>query len=281
MSTGRQALLFDALNDKVRVDSFHSLDDHNVAASLMTFFRQLSAGFVYDEHIAPSMKDGSSTLFTAVRERPWPPWGLGARRIGAVCQVHTIAEASFGISPVLTSDEDRTNLGLVIAVYKEALDFITRKQKAEVNYLVIEGAVLADRALRASGFQRTDDAVVTHDGKYHFYRADAAQLAAHLGLQKAGVPNLLAHEIDDQTFERNAYFHLSIATAAGSLVRDWARRELLTAIAGLFHASLPGGVPPTPPTGPAGPAGFGPSIINNPIDRLRGGGGGGNVGGGR
>jgi hypothetical protein len=271
MSTGhRQPLLFDALNDKVRVDSFHSLDDHSVGTSLMTFFRQLNAGFVFDEHIAPSMKGGGSTLFTAVRERPWPPWGLGARRVGAVCQVHSVAEASFGISPVFTSDEDRTNIGLITAVYKEALDFIARKQKAEVNYLVIEGAVLADRALRAAGFKRTDDAVVTHDGKYHFYRADAAQLAAHLGLEKAGMPNLLAHELDDQTFERNAYFHLSIATAAGSLVRDWTRRELLTAIAGLFNASLPGGVPPTPPTGPDG---FGPAILRNPIDRLRGGGG--------
>jgi hypothetical protein len=55
-------------------------------------------------------------------------------------------------------------------------------------------------------------------------------------------------------------------------VRDWARRELLTAIAGLFNVSLPGGVPPTPPTGPSGPAAFGPGFIN-PIDRLRGGGG--------
>ncbi len=241
----RKPRLYDKSNDKVRIDSFKKLDDHHFNAALMTFFRHVEAPFVYHEQIVPAMLDGETTLFAAVRDRAWPPWGLGAKRIGAVCQVNRVGDNRFGISPVHTADADRSNIGLISAVYKEALDHIIHEHKGgEVNYLVIEGSVLADRVLRANGFQCSDDFVYSSEIRYHYYRSEAAQLASRLGLDKVSLPDLLAHEIDDETFHRVNELLLTIQIAAGSIRRDWRMPEILTVIAGIHWESPPAQVPP-------------------------------------
>jgi hypothetical protein len=245
----RRPLMFDKSNDKVRIDCYKKLDDHHFNASLMTFFRQIEAPFVYQEQVVPAMMDSETTLFAAVRDRAWPPWGLGAKRIGAVCQVNRVGDNRFGISPIYTADPDQSNIGLISAVYKEALDLIL-KDKGEVNYLVIEGSVLADRMLRAHGFRISDDFVYSSEVRYHYYRAEAAHLAKHLGLDKTSLPALLAHEIDDQTFHRVHELTSTVMTAAGSIRRDWRMAEILTVISGIHWESPPAQVPPPISRGP-------------------------------
>jgi hypothetical protein len=246
----RNPLLYDKTNDKVRVDSFKQLEDHHFSASLMTFYRHIDAPFIYHEQIVPAMADGETRLFTAVRDRAWPPWGLGAKRVGAVCQVSRVGENRFSISPVHTADADRTNIGLIAAVYKEALETIAHEHKGEISYLVIEGSVLADRVLRAHGFERSEDYVVSGDVRYEHYRANAASLAASLGLDKLSLPELLAHEIEDKTFHRLNEFLLSIHTATGSKRRDWRSPEILAVTAGIHWDSPPAQVPPPISRGP-------------------------------
>src|SRR4051794_1892049 len=262
MEGQRPQRLYDRKNDTVRIDSVEQLDDH-FAVSLMSFFRQLDAPHLYFERVRPILDSGDSTIYAAVRERPWPPWGLGARRVGALVQTHPVGTGSYGLSPIYTADEDATNIGLMAAVYSEALEGLRRGGKAEVNYLVLEGSVFADHILRRVGFKRSDDLVATDDEvRYAFYRADAGEVAAALGFDRISVPELLAHEIDEKSFDRLALYVSGLALA--SQPNRWVDRlirEIIAIDIGLFDASLPGGTPPTP-SPPTALPGFFPGEID-------------------
>ncbi len=258
----------DQLNDVVRIDRIEEADSH-LGVAMMSFFRRLGIAHLYPERVAPTLEGGDSQIYLAARDRPWPPWGLGARTIGALCQVHPVGKDSYAISPVYTADEDATNVGLVAAVYKEALEDLSRSKGTEVNYLVVQGSRFADRLLRGVGFSPSDDLQVTDQAKYRFYRMEAAKLAQVLGLDKISVPELLAHKIDDQTLDRlSGYFAgLHLATGQGRFT-DRTVHEILWIDGGLFDAGLPGGVPPSPPTALPGvfepPGDIEPGVFERP-----------------
>ena len=163
--------LYDDRNDKIRLDRIDKADD-KLAVSLMAFFRELGVSHVYHERVGPMLAAGTSQLFAAFHDRPWPPWGLGAQKIAALCQVDAIGAKSYGLSPVYTSERDSANIGLVMAVYKEVLDHLAAERETEVNYLVIEGSVLADRVLRSVGFSPSEDLVLTEEA-VEGYRTEA------------------------------------------------------------------------------------------------------------
>lgn len=246
-------------NDVVRLEGFDTLDD-DVAITLHSFFRALGAPHLVAERVEPALASGESRLFTAVRDRPWPPWGVGARKATAVTQVQEIGQGLFGLGPVHVGPQDEGNLGLQAALLKEVLDYATSRERAEIAYLVLEGSVLSARVLVKAGFTQTEDVVLAETGRYVYYRADAAATRKWLGLDRLSTPELLANEIDDEAFERVALF-LGPLVAAGQ-PRPWEEligRELIAIDLGLFNASLPGGVPPSPPT--ALPIDFEPPII--------------------
>jgi hypothetical protein len=238
----------DQLNDVVRIDRVEEMDSH-LAVATMRFFRRLGIPHLYSERIAPTLEGGDSQVFLAARDRPWPPWGLGARSIGALCQVHPVSKSTYALSPVYTAEEDATNVGLIAAVYKETLEELSRTGGAEVSYLVVEGSRFADRLLRGVGFQPSEDLQVTDQAKYRLYRVEAGKLAAALGLDKVSVPELLAHKLDDATLDRlSSYFSgLHLATGQGRFT-DRVVYEIGWVDGGLFDANLPGGVPPSSPT---------------------------------
>src|SRR5947209_19805186 len=110
MSTGSEdspgtSSLYDKGNDAVRVDNFSELDDA-AAVALRSFFRVIGAPHLYEERVLPTLRATESSIFAAVRDRPWPPWGHGSRRIIALAQVHQIANNSYGISPLYVRPEE-------------------------------------------------------------------------------------------------------------------------------------------------------------------------------
>lgn len=231
--------VYDQENDAVRLDNFCELDTA-VAVAMRSFFRKIGSPHLFEERILPTLEIEDSMIFAAVRDRPWPPWGHGSRRISALIQIHPVGNNSFGLSPIYVRPEEASNLGLRAALFKEAIESLSQRPKAEVNYLVIEGSVLTDRVLSSVGFKRSDDLVQTEAARYFFYRADARALLDQLQLTKVSIPELLSHRVADSVLERNALYQG---------VLDWSRtRETIPIDGGSFDASLPGGVPPSPPT---------------------------------
>jgi hypothetical protein len=231
--------LYDKSNDAVRLDSFCEPDDA-VMVALRSFFRKLDTAYLFDERVLPTLKVEGSVLFAAVRDRPWPPWGHGARQVCALIQANPVGDRSYGLSPVYVRNEDASNIGLRAALYKEMLENLSQNGKAEVNYLVIEGSVVTDRVLRSLSFERGNDLVVTENARYFFYRADAGTVLNNLHLSNISVPELLAHQFGDAVLNQNSLLQG---------VLDWGRlREVIPIDGGSFDASLPGGPPPSPPS---------------------------------
>ena len=236
------ANLFSDKNDKVRIDILRDLSAET-EAGLLTFLRRIGAVHLYAERILPIAKTNDSLLFAAVIDRAWPPWGLGARAVHGVCQVQQIGDSSFSIGPLLVADEDLTNIGLQAAIFKEVLDFLGSNGDGELGYLLNEGSVLADRVMSASGFKKTDEFVLNEHGRYNAYRAPASKVLAALGLEDASSADLLAFQIEDQAFDRNAVFHTMLQLAMRpALSTSFVRAELLAMEGLLSGAALPGGV---------------------------------------
>jgi hypothetical protein len=233
---------FDEANRSTRIDLFHELNHHTQAA-IHSFTRQLGAPHLLEEVLLPIMHEGDAQIVVAVQDRPWPPWGLGARRIRALCQTHAVGDASFAVSPVYVLDEDLTNVGLISAVFKEALESLASSPRAEVCYLVAEGSTLVDSVLRANGFNKSDDVFVNWAGRYYTYRAPVGEVLGRLGLGPLSSPDLLAHDLDEAVLQRNALFQTALISGSRA---EWARESALAEIIRLVrggHFSKPGGVP--------------------------------------
>jgi hypothetical protein len=235
---------YGAKNDAVRIDRVEDLDAV-LEVAVRAFFRRLDVPHIAEEQVLPLLASGGSSLFLAIRDRPWPPWGLRAQTVAAACQVHSVSPDGVGISPIYLADSDATNIGLAAALYAEILDELTSSEHAEVNYLVLEGSTFASRVLAEFGFAPSEDVLVTDEHRYVFHRANAATLRERLGMDRVSVPELLAHETDDDTFRQQALFLGTLQLASQPLRRgNRLVREISWIDGGLFDASLPGGVGP-------------------------------------
>ncbi|MBS0446435.1 MAG: 2OG-Fe(II) oxygenase [Proteobacteria bacterium] len=241
--THRRKHFYDDTNRSTRIDVFDELTAQTLSA-LRQFARRLGAPHLVDEVFLPTLAEGDCQLIAGVRDRPWPPWGLGAREIVALCMTHSIADASYAVSPVYALTQDLNNVGLLSSVYKEALEQLAAVPNAEICYLAAEHSTLADHVLRRAGMQRTPDVFVTWLERYYTYRAPVRRVLEALGLEQPSTPELLAHAGDPQALQDQATFHQTIYN--GSLP-EWIGTEILRSeIIGLVrggHAGKPGGVP--------------------------------------
>jgi len=230
--------IYDTLNDRLRFEEFAELDDV-ATIGVRTFFREIGVPHLFEEYVLPTFKGPDSLIFAAVADRPWPPWGHGSQTVVAFVQAHAISENSYAVGPVLLRNEMAANIGLRASLYKEALESLSRQGKAEVNYLVIEGSVLADHLLTSAGFKRTADLVQTDEAKYFFYNADCQEVLKYLQLDKVSLPELLTLQVAPEIIDRNTMFLAAM---------DWiSYRELLPIWRGGLREGIPGGVPPPPP----------------------------------
>jgi len=201
----KELTFYQKLNEAVRIECFDSLRPAN-KVPLLAFFRRIGLSHVYWEVVDPGLEEGSALTCVAVRNRPWPPWGLGAQEIRAL--VHgSISDAKAGLSNVFALDEDLTNIGLTSAIYKEALEELIRRNVTEVNYTVFEGSEFARRVLMSRGFAKTEDIFLTESARYDVYEADITELLERLGLADTSVSELLGYKTNEVIFEKNALFH--------------------------------------------------------------------------
>jgi hypothetical protein len=233
---------FDERNRSIRIDVFQELT-HQALAAIRSFARHLGHPHLVDEVILPILQEGDSQILAAVEDRPWPPWGLGARQIAALCQIHSIGDNSFAVSPIFATDENLTNIGMMSALYKEALGQLAINPQAEVCYLAAEGSTLVDSVLKAAGFKRTEDVFVNWRARYYTYRAPVDKVLHKLGLTSLSTPDLLAHDFPVEALQKNALFHSAIISGSRA---EWLNERSISEIIRLIrggHAGKPGGVP--------------------------------------
>ena len=234
---------YDVGNRSCRIDVFDELSAQALAA-MRQFVRRIGAPHLVDEVFLPTLAEGDCQLVAAVRDRPWPPWGLGAREIVALCMTHSVAEGSFAVSPVYALPAELNNIGMISAVYKEALEQLAVHPQAEICYLAAEDSTLGDHVLARAGFARSEDVFVTWQARYNTYRAPVQKVLSALRLDRSSTPELLGHTMEPSALVEQALFHQTIhaGSAAEWLLADGARSELIGLVRG-GHAGKPGGVP--------------------------------------
>ncbi len=239
----KSKLLF-SKNDVVRIELMDQADE-SYQLTLMNFFRRIGAIHLYWERILPTLSRDDAHAVAAIRDRPWPPWGgVSAHKLDAMCLIHPVGGNRVAFSPVFTSDYDVTNVGLIAAVYNEALESVQERHgDVDICYLVIEGSVLAQHVLRMNGFEKTEDLFLTEEARYDIYVANVGKLADSLGLADATTPDLLGRDLSHSILERNALFHGSIHLASrGGLLDKIKYPEIIPIDGGIFDSALPGGV---------------------------------------
>jgi len=242
-SRPRVAAFHGPRNEATRIDRFEELS-HTARASLHAFCRRLGAPHLLDGLVLPTLEEGYAQLFAAVRDRPWPPWGIGARHVTALCLVNAVSDESYAVSPVWTTDEDLTNIGLLSAVYKEVLESVATSPHSEVSYLLADGSALAHHVFTSAGFRRDEDVFLTERARYYTYRIATSELLDSLGLSKIDTPDLLAHAIPSDVLQKNALFQSCVYLGSRA---EWAGEsyniaEIINLVRG-GHAGKPGGVP--------------------------------------
>ena len=138
-------------NEATRIDLFEELSQTAVAA-LRSFFRRLGAPHLLDEVILPTLQEGDTRIFAAVRDRPWPPWGLGARHVSAVCQVQATTTRATPSPRVVTTGISQCRL---TAPSTRGLG-AGRQSRRRGEYMVA-GIVAAHHFLTDHGFRPYDD----------------------------------------------------------------------------------------------------------------------------
>src|SRR5262245_17400950 len=118
------------------------------------FLRKLGALHIYDELIGPLLDGGRLHLALATTDRPWPPKGVGSVTVHALGIAMRATGDRALLTPVVTSLEHTTNVGLVGALTRVLLDELIESGTPEVSYLVRAEELALERTLAKAGFRR-------------------------------------------------------------------------------------------------------------------------------
>jgi hypothetical protein len=237
--------------DRIEQFRFETLDkpDERLVPPLRAFFRRLEVGHIYDEVILPTLQEGSSLITVAIRDRPWPPWGIGAQSISALVFFHPIGEGTAGLGNVFVAEEEQTSIGLMAAVYMEGINQLAQRGVERVHFVVREEAPFSSRVLAMAGFERTSHPFLTEYARYWLHDALLNDHTTALGLQDTSTIRLLADEIDSRDYERTALFLLTLNLSFMPYWKDRLRiTEVIpnTGIARVAECAPPGGPPKIP-----------------------------------
>jgi hypothetical protein len=230
-------------NENVRLEAIDPQSDEG-QADLLAFFRRLRALPAYWEFVLPSAKQGNSLALAAVLDRPWPPWGIGALTIQGLIYLYPLEEGRAGMGGLFVRLEQTGNLGMLAALYKEALEEAVRQGHGEVGYLVRDDSFLVDRVLRTAGFERGEEVFLTDSARYGLYTADAEEVLRSLDLAGRPEQGLLAFELDDPTADRLVLFFSALQVSLQPWIHD---PELPSELRPVFSGLRAGYEPGTPP----------------------------------
>jgi hypothetical protein len=235
--------IYSKKNELMRIESFDKIDS-NLDAPLRCFFRHIGLPHIYDEFLVPVMADGSAVGIIAVKDRAWPPWGVGAQTIHALSIAAPVTSGAAGLSNIFALEEDLGNVGLLAAVHAELLHSLARRDVKELSYIVLDGSEFSGRLLAKLGFSPTEDLFLSHDSRYNVHSAPLDDHFKAMALHETASPELLDGVLSDSAF--GAVVNLLAATSIGVRAFYSERAlspEILPNTGGFHRASRPGGAP--------------------------------------
>jgi len=222
--------------------------DSKLAIPIQAFFRRIGLPRVFDELVSPGLEEGSGMAVMAMRDRPWPPWGIGAQSVSAFTFIYPIGEGRAGLSNVFALPEEELSIGLLAAVDREGLNVLAEHSTNRIHFVTRDGSHLSARVLAGAGFEETGIPYITNEARYCFHEAELSSHLAALGIADCTPLQLLGEEFPEAALDRIALYLLTLNASFGGYWRETVRApEVIpnTAVARVAASAPPGGPPAT------------------------------------
>ena len=238
---------YEVVNETVSVVVTSNLSTEK-RIGVQRLLRKLGAAHIYEELIGPLLDGGRLHLALATTDRPWPPKGVGSVTVHALSIAMRAADDRALLTPVITSLEHTTNVGLAGALTRVLLDELIESGTAEVGYLVRADELALERTLAKAGFRRSELQAATEWADYVEYVASPVEMRDRLGLAAARQGDILRLVLDSGEFDALSQYHFALSSAArGFLADSIEHAALLPGLLDIVATLPPGGVPPGTP----------------------------------
>lgn len=215
---------------------------------LFALLRPLHLAHLVEELWAP-LCAGKNTLTTvAVEERPWPPKGVGARRLRGFCTALVIDGHQAILTPQVLAADQQSNLGLAAALTQLLCAELAEQGIVTAGLWVNRASAVLSPLLRGVGFEAGEMRVVSDGCEFVLYSAPTDVLLDRLDIAQARLGDLLALKVTPATVSKLAFYHLGLQAGIAAY---WAGQGALAEIyPGLVDWAA---LPPSSITGTAGP----------------------------
>ena len=213
---------------------------------LFAMLRPLHLAHLVEEMWAPLCASGPTLTAVALEERPWPPSGVGARRLCGFCTALLVDGRQAILTPQLLAADQHSNIGLAAALTSVLFAALAEQGIDEVGLWVNGSSSFVAGLLGRAGYAPGAMRVVSEGCEFVLFTAPAAAVLKELRIAEARLGDLLALSLDAATIATLAGYHLGLQAGIGAY---WADRIAQTEIhPGLIDwASLPpGGIGGTP-----------------------------------
>jgi hypothetical protein len=236
------------MNETVRFEVVET-PDAELLTALATFCRQGGFGHVWEEMLRPALAASRFLMAFGVTDRPWPPQGVGSRRVEAVGLALLDRTGRAFLTPTLLALGQSTNVGLAAAVTKKLFEGLREREVSRAYYLVRDEDLMLDRALRRAGFEPADFRAATEQAEYVEYAASPSEALKAMGLEHIRLGDVLDLAVDGDKLDRLVGYHVGLAAAIRPVFTEQASvASLLPGLVDFIVMSPPGGI-----TGTSGP----------------------------
>ncbi|WEF35244.1 hypothetical protein [Pseudoduganella chitinolytica] len=215
---------------------------------LFALLRPLHLAHLVEELWAPLCAGGNTLTTVALEERPWPPKGVGARRLRGFCTALVIDKRQAILTPQVLAADQQSNLGLAAALTQLLCAELAEQGIVTAGLWVNRASAVLSPLLRGVGFEAGEMRVVSDGCEFVLYSVATDVLLERLDIAQARLGDLLALKVTPAAIGKLAYYHLGLQAGIAAY---WAGQGGLAEIyPGLIDWAA---LPPASITGTAGP----------------------------
>ncbi|QQE89511.1 hypothetical protein [Azotobacter chroococcum] len=241
--------LYDEMNERLELKVTSDLV-REYRPELFTFLRHLNLAHLVEEVWEPMCISSRTLAALAIDARPWPPKGVGAKRLRGFAMALIVDDRQALFTPALLSPEHPTNVGLAAGLTKVLFEKLIEERIERIAVLVNNRSHVVAGELRSVGFEPGEARVLSDGAEFVSFAADPDAILKRLGLKGRRLGDILSLAVDQAEALQLTALHLTLAAGiSGYWGGHAAWAEVFPGLID-WAALPPGGIGGTP--GPAG-----------------------------
>ncbi len=183
---------------------------------LFAFLRPLHLAHLVEELWAPLCAGAKTVTAVAVEERPWPPKGVGARRLRGFCTALLVDGRQAILTPQLLAVDQPSNLGLAAALTRLLFAHLAEQGVTSAGLWVNGASRFVASILHDAGYAAGDMRVVAEGCEFVLFSADVDAVLKNLAIGDARLGDLLSLSLDSATIAKVGSYHLGLQAGIGA-----------------------------------------------------------------